>query len=81
MAFNTGYLQKMLSGGNMKQVPSTREVETKHNGITRILVYSLEAQSVYVNGQYEEIKFYEYNSILTEKRNKMTYDQFIAACK
>ena len=61
----------------MNNPPDTREVETRYNGKTRILVFSLEVQYLYNNGQYEEINCYEFNSELTEKRNQITYDQFI----
>ena len=65
----------------MQQAPLTQEVETRFNGQIRILVFSLETQTVYVNGYYESINCYEFDSALTEKRNGMTYEQFIFSCK
>ena len=64
----------------MKNLPPTIESISRHNGKTRILVFSLEVQYEFLDGHYQEVKFYEFNSELTEKRNGTTHAQFMASC-
>lgn len=64
----------------MKNLPLTIESVSRHDGKSRILVFSLEVQYEFLDGHYQEVKFYEYNSELTEKRNGMSHAQFIASC-
>ena len=64
----------------MKNPPLTIESVSRHNGKTRILVFALEVQYLQIDGIFEEVYAYEFNSELTEKRNKMSYSQFIATC-
>jgi len=52
------------------------EYKTIYKGKTRYLVYCLKIQ--FVDRDKKTVYVYEFDQYLTEKRNQMTYDQFVA---